>query len=57
MGKPRVTYVFHTPLYQDEDLDKLLVCFHLSRFCTVLIVFNINNLTGDTFSLVFGHHH
>ena len=57
MGKARVTYVFHRPLYQDDDLDTLFVCFYLSRCCTVLTVFNKNNLTADTFFLIFGTHH
>ena len=57
MGTPRLTYVFHSPPYQDYDLDTLLVYFHLSQFCSVLIDFNKNNLTTGTFLLIFGPRH
>ena len=57
MGEPRVTYVFHRLLYQEDDLDALLVRFYLSTCCTVLIAFNKKNLTADTFLLIFGTHH
>ena len=57
MGKARVTYVFHMPHNQHDDLDTLLVCFYLSRFCSVLIDFNKNDLTNDTFLLIFGPRH
>ena len=53
MGTPRVTYVFHRPPYEDYDLDTLSVCFYLSRFCSVVIDFNKNNLTTGTFVLTF----
>ena len=53
MGTPRVTYVFHRLPYQNYDLDTLLVCFYLSRFYSVLIDFNKNNLTTGAFLLIF----
>ena len=57
MGTPRVTYVFHRRHNQHDVLDTLLVCFYLSRFCSVLIDFNKNVLTNDTFLLIFGPRH
>ena len=54
MGKPRVTYVFHRPPNQHDDLDTLLVYFYLSRFFSALIDFNKSDLTTDTFLLVLG---
>ena len=57
MGKPRVTYVFHRLPNQHDDLDTLLVYFYLSRFCSVLIDFNKNDLTTDTFLLIIGPRH
>ena len=57
MAKQRVTYVFHRPLYQDDDLDTLLVRFYFTRCCTVLIDLNKNNLTADTLFLILGTHH
>ena len=33
----------HGSRYQDDDLNTLLICFYLSRFCIVLIVFNKDN--------------
>ena len=57
METTRVTYVFHRPTYENYDFDTLLVCFYLSRFCSVLIDFNKNNLITATFVLTFGPRH
>ena len=47
----------HGSRLQDDDLTTLLICFYLSRFCSVLIVSNKNNLITDTFLLIFRPRH
>ena len=56
-GIPAHYLSVHGSLYQDDDLTTLLICFCLSRFCSVLINFNKDSLITNTFLLIFGPRH